>query len=124
MPKVKNYAPSWLSEQSPAHKLFESTPETRSRGLTPTYSNKKTSVLGPKRTIARRGTEVFVAVGKEVRWGDLAYLKDEWTDRQSRGRSSSSGRRIKKEDSVLSSEFDAGLENIQGLRVCRNYWKL
>lgn len=34
--------------------------------------------LGPNRTIAHRGSEVFVVVGKQIRWADLPSLKDEW----------------------------------------------
>lgn len=44
---------------------------------------------GPKRTIARRGAEVFVAVGKEIRWADLVYVKELYEvklDRKARGR--------------------------------------
>ena len=33
---------------------------------------------GPRRTIARRGTEVFVANGREIRWADLVTMKDNW----------------------------------------------
>lgn len=39
---------------------------------------------GPYRTIARRGTEIFVAVGKEIRWADLVYLKENWDELQSK----------------------------------------
>lgn len=58
-----------------------------------------------------------MAVGKEVRWADLAYLKDEWSARQSRGRTGSSGIRIKREDSIQSIE-DGNMDAAPGLRVC------
>ena len=32
------------------------------------------------RTIAHRKTEVFVAIGREIRWADLATLKDAYQD--------------------------------------------
>lgn len=119
MPKVKHYSAAWLSKNAPGHELFEPAQDaTRSRAASPPYSSKKKTVLGPRRTIARRGTEVFVAVGKEIRWADLAYLKDEWaTSRAAKGRQSSM-MRIKREDSVLSIE-DSTEEGAPGLRVSR-----
>lgn len=117
MPKVKSYSAAWLSSNAPGHRLFEQSPEaSKSRGLESTYPSKKKHVPGPRRTIARRGTEVFVAVGREIRWGDLAYLKDEWANRHSKGRSSQ-GVRIKRKDSTQSLDDD-DLENTAGLRVC------
>ncbi|KAH0495706.1 hypothetical protein TgHK011_009240 [Trichoderma gracile] len=99
MPKVKCYSAAWLSKNAPGNQLFEPSAESlRSRALSP---GKKRQIPGPRRTIARRGTEVFVAVGKEIRWGDLVYLKEEWTEKQSRRRSSSV--RIKREDETLQS---------------------
>lgn len=117
MPKVKSYSAAWLSKNAPGHALFEPSSEaSRSRALSEPYSSKKKSVAGPRRTIARRGTEVFVAVGREIRWGDLAYLKDEWTSRHSKGRSGSAPR-IKREDSTQSVGSDIDLERAKGLRV-------
>ena len=117
MPKVKSYTAPWLAGNAPGHKLFEPSPDAiRSRAFSPPYSSKNKPALGPRRTIARRGTEVFVAVGKEIRWADLAYLKDEWTTRQPRGRTGSAGVRIKREDSTpLEAEGD--VEGAAGLRV-------
>lgn len=116
MPKVKSYSAAWLSSNAPGHRLFEQSPEAiKSRGLESNYSSKKKTTPGPRRTIARRGTEVFVAVGREIRWGDLAYLKDEWANRRSKSRSSQ-GVHIKSEDSTQSLEDD-NLENAAGLRV-------
>ncbi len=45
-------------------------------------STKRNAKPGPRRPIARRGTEVFIAVGKEIRWADLVYLKTSWEDKQ------------------------------------------
>jgi nucleoporin NUP82 len=112
MPKVKSYAAPFLSGNASGHRLFEPTTEvSRSRSFD--AASKKKFVPGPRRTIARRGTEVFVAVGREIRWGDLAYLKDEWANRRNNGRS---GSRIKREDS-FQSEADSVLESIAGVRV-------
>ncbi|CAM1502911.1 Fc.00g076870.m01.CDS01 [Cosmosporella sp. VM-42] len=117
MPKVKSYSAAWLSKNAPGHGLFEPSPETsRPRGLSEPYGSKKLSVAGPRRTIARRGTEVFVAVGREIRWGDLAYLKDEWANRPAKGRSG--GSRIKREDSWSQVE-DLDVESASGLRTIK-----
>ncbi|KAM5345455.1 hypothetical protein ACJ41O_011317 [Fusarium nematophilum] len=119
MPKVKSYSAAWLSSNAPGHRLFEPSSETsRSRGLESAYSSKKKPVAGPRRTIARRGTEVFVAVGREIRWGDLAYLKDEWANRLVKGRSGQ-GARIKREDSSQSFDDHADLESTAGLRTIK-----
>ncbi len=37
---------------------------------------------GHRRTIARRGTEIFVVVDNEIRWSDLCMLKDVWEEGQ------------------------------------------
>lgn len=119
MPKIKSHSASWLSSSNaPGHQLFApSTEAARSRALGPVSKNQL--LAGPRRTIARRGTEVFVAVGKEIRWADLAYLKDEWSTRQSRGRTGSAGVRIKREDSVQSipDDHDEDTAAAVGLRV-------
>lgn len=40
--------------------------------------------MGHRRTIARRGTEIFVVVNNEIRWSDLCMLKDIWEEAQER----------------------------------------
>jgi nucleoporin NUP82 len=82
MPKIKSFAPSWLNEPSPAHKLFEQPADDARIPAALPYGKKQKP--GPRRTIARRGTEVFVAVGKQIRWGDLAYLKESWETKHTR----------------------------------------
>lgn len=100
MPKIKSFAPSWLNEPAPGHKLFEAVSDD-SRG-SPSLGYGKKPKAGPRRTIARRGTEVFVAVGRQIRWGELAYLKESWEAKQ--GRSGSLGR-IKRESPESSFEI-------------------
>ena len=39
---------------------------------------------GPFRRIAHRGTEIFVAVGNEIRWSELGTVKDAGEDFQRR----------------------------------------
>ena len=97
MPKIKSFAPSWLNEPAPGHKLFEP-PADDARPPAPLPYGKKPKP-GPRRTIARRGTEVFVAVGKQIRWGDLAYLKESWEAKQAR---SGAGPRVKRESADAS----------------------
>lgn len=102
MPKVKSYTAPWLSH-GPGHALFAPSSEaSKALGAPSPYSKKKKPV-GPRRTIARRGTEVFVAVGKELRWGDLAYLKDKWSTSHSHRRM---GSRVKREESTEAFEDD------------------
>lgn len=69
MPRILSYTPDWLSRPKPAFNLFQSKqPESQQR------------FEGARRTIAQRGTEVFVAVGKELRWSDLDILRDAEAD--------------------------------------------
>jgi len=86
MPKVISYTPTWLSKPNPGHEIFTAKPagaqSTSTNGSS--SSSKRAAKPGPRRTIARRGTEVFIAVGKEIRWADLVYLKEAWEDKQSR----------------------------------------
>jgi nucleoporin NUP82 len=84
MPKPTSYTPTWLSRPNPGWDIF--TPSVKDLGypfLSQT-SSKNNAKSGPRRTIAQRGTEVFVAVGKEIRWADLVYLKEAWEDKQER----------------------------------------
>ena len=92
MPKITSYNQAWLAKPNPGHDLFTATKAGTQDGI-------PDGVLGwdtkgkprARRTIARRGTEVFIAVGKEIRWADLVYLKAAEEDAQSR--QSSRGKR-------------------------------
>jgi nucleoporin NUP82 len=87
MPQVTSYTPTWLSRPNPGWDIFmPSVKDLSYPSLSQTASNKKNAKPGPRRTIAQRGTEVFVAVGKEIRWADLVYLKEAWEDKQERKR--------------------------------------
>lgn len=66
MPKILSKTPAWLCNPAPASELF----------TTPGGNHSQT--LGPRRTIAQRGSEVFIAIGHEIRWAELSYLKNEW----------------------------------------------
>lgn len=120
MVKITSYTPAWLNEPALGHSLF-APPELDPRRSS--YAPKGKPKAGPRRTIARRGTEVFVANGREIRWGDLVYLKEQHQSSQTRG-----GVRIKREDSNGSGSFaiheddgpNAGIGSsghAQGMRV-------
>ncbi|TGO48097.1 hypothetical protein BCON_0251g00050 [Botryotinia convoluta] len=89
MPQVLGYTPTWLSKPNPGHEIFTAklTGIQTASGASYNPDEKKTNKVGPKRTIARRGTEIFIAVGKEIRWADLVYLKETWENKQENQRS-------------------------------------
>lgn len=78
MPRIRSYTPGWLSKGAPGNNLFAPPADASRASLSSPYTpkSKKRSPNGARRTIARRGTEVFVANGREIRWGDLVYLKE------------------------------------------------
>lgn len=115
MPKIKSFTPAWLSRPAPGHNLFA--PSTDEPKISP-FSSKSKSKPGPSRTIAQSGSQVFVAVGKEIRWADLIDLKERWQEKTARGRS---GVRVKREDSDGLNDDDlirsAAQEGYAGFRV-------
>jgi nucleoporin NUP82 len=103
MPRITGYTPAWLSKPNPGHDLFTA-PSTPSLNL----NSKKAAKPGPRRTIAHRGTEVFIAVGKEIRWADLVYLKEAWEDKEQKKKSFRKGK-------DRDNQFDG--DHAQGYRV-------
>lgn len=82
MPRVLSYTPSWLSRPSAGFDLFAAKSEAHANGSSkPSRPPKHADFNVPSKTIAHRGTEVFVAVGNEIRWSDLAWLKELEDDR-------------------------------------------
>ncbi|CCU81572.1 hypothetical protein BGHDH14_bgh00310 [Blumeria hordei DH14] len=88
MPKVISFTPEWLSRPNPVHDIFTG-PELKLPPSKPTVtydgagaSIKRITKPGPRRNLARRGTEIFVAVEKEIRWTDLARQKEAWENLQ------------------------------------------
>lgn len=77
MPKVLSYTLPWLSRPSPGATVFSS---TSTKPVTPDERNGKrdSEYIGPRRTLAKRGNEVFVVVDNQIRWCSLTRLKDEW----------------------------------------------
>ncbi|KAK4459112.1 hypothetical protein QBC42DRAFT_208632 [Cladorrhinum samala] len=82
MPKIKTFAPSWLSKPAPGRKLFEPSGDDIKSSSSLGYGKKPKP--GPRRVIAKRGTEIFVAVGKQIRWADLVDLKESCETKQTR----------------------------------------
>ena len=87
MPKIKSYSAPWLQDPNPGHRLFKQSEDNSRLPASIAYSRNASS--GPKRTIAQRGNEVFVASGREIRWGDIAYLNYAFEAHQSRARAAS-----------------------------------
>ncbi|KAJ5896829.1 Nucleoporin NUP82 [Penicillium subrubescens] len=77
MPKVKSYAPAWLCRPSPGASLFTSNPD-KSPAQDLQNKAKPSTQIGATRTIAKRGNEVFVVIDNEIRWSNLARVKDQW----------------------------------------------
>ena len=69
---------SWLRTGSPGHSIFSDPPKAPPKPkyvLAATRTLPEEEETSPKREIATRGTEVFVAAGCEVRCVDLRDLK-------------------------------------------------
>lgn len=65
MPKILSHTPRWLQRPTPGYALFAPKPPA------------KEPAPGLRKTIATRNSEIFVAVGHEIRWADLERLKDD-----------------------------------------------
>ncbi|KAB8289835.1 hypothetical protein EYC80_010467 [Monilinia laxa] len=115
MPHVLGYTPTWLSKPNPGHEIFTAGPTSNqtSSGNSYTSNDRKSTSSGPRRTIARRGTEIFIAVGKEIRWADLVYLKETWENNQGNQRSFLKGK------SRLEEEHEAEETVSQGYRTLK-----
>ena len=132
MPKILSSTPPWLSRPSSGFDLFSSEPSNLSSltnngnlnaPTTPAAASIKNehhpehhSRTGPRRTIARRGTEIFVAVGTRIRWADLSYLKNEWEDKAERRRH----QRHQKHNGQMRNGNDQDSDELEGasFRVC------
>ncbi|KAH7348580.1 hypothetical protein BKA65DRAFT_500872 [Rhexocercosporidium sp. MPI-PUGE-AT-0058] len=93
---IIEYTPAWLQKPYPGHSIFTSAPaKATSSSLSQSNgsdsASKRSAKPGPRRTIARRGVEVFVAVGKEIRWADLVYLKESWEYKEKKKAASRQG---------------------------------
>jgi nucleoporin NUP82 len=91
MPRIVDYAPAWLSRPSPGASLFSSTTKDKPasghlRNRSDGGAQNDASYHGPLRTLARRGTEVFVVVNNQIRWAKLTALKEQWQEGVRRNR--------------------------------------
>ncbi|KAJ2894738.1 hypothetical protein MKZ38_007288 [Zalerion maritima] len=115
MPSVKSYTPAWLA-CSPGADLFKPSLDQPRRSAISVSSASRTKA---RRTIARRGTEAYIAVGREIRWVDLVYLRDSWVSQNRRGRT------FKQEDSESSlqmideDDLHSSLGGAQGYRTLK-----
>nr|POF07127.1 nucleoporin nup82 [Quercus suber] len=76
MPRVLAREPAWLARETPGFQLFRSADAASHQG----HQITTTTYEGPSRKIAYRagefGSELFVAVGKELRWSEVGMIKD------------------------------------------------
>jgi nucleoporin NUP82 len=77
MPKVSSYAPAWLCRPSLSASLFASDLD-KNPAQDLQNQAKPSTKTGATKTIAERGNEVFVVIDNEIRWANLARLKDQW----------------------------------------------
>ena len=75
MPKVLAYTPEWLSRNHPGFQVFNNPQPAQANDSTNDY-------VGPNKTIARRGAEIFTVVGKHIRWADLSILKESFEEQK------------------------------------------
>ncbi|KAJ5287088.1 hypothetical protein N7478_002774 [Penicillium angulare] len=87
MPKVNSYAPAWLCRPSPGASIF-----TSADVKSPAQQNgsKNAALSAANRTVAKRGNEVFAVVDNEIRWSDLARVKNRWQQQARQKKSSTS----------------------------------
>ena len=85
MPKILSYTPAWLSRPSSGFHLFSNLIVNKQENggrRNGSRDSRDSTCVGPKRIIARRGTEVFVVVDDQIRWSDLRMLKNKWDEQQ------------------------------------------
>ena len=82
MPKIISYTPAWLSRPSGGFDLFSEQSVAAEQKPPVNGADIRESYTGPRRTIARRGIEIFVVVGNTIRWADLCMLKGDWESRR------------------------------------------
>ena len=79
MPKVLAYTPEWLSRNNPGFQVFS---DAQPRQAQAQANDSTHDYVGPNKTIARRGTEIFTVVGKQIRWTDLSILKENFEEQK------------------------------------------
>ena len=105
MPRILSYTPPWLSRPSPGFEAFRSS-ELESQTPPANGSTRQEARTGPKRTVARRGTEIFVVINNQIRWTDLRTLKEHWAEfRRRSSKRKEKGKRKNKEDGARSGDL-------------------
>lgn len=90
MPKVLAYTPEWLCRNNPGFQLFDNLQPTQAQAqarfrdsIRPEKGSEGINdYVGPNKTIARRGAEIFTVVGKYIRWADLSMLKESFEEQK------------------------------------------
>jgi nucleoporin NUP82 len=81
MPKRISETPPWLSRPSSGARIFSDpktqAPQSPSKRISK-LAPQSTDYYGPRRLIAKRGTEIFVAIENKIRWADLARTTAQW----------------------------------------------
>ena len=113
MPVIKSYCPSWLFTP-PGSNLFRPSPDQPHPSGIPLSSVSRGKA---KRTIAKRGTEAYIAVGREIRWVDLVYLRDYWELEQRRCGKSTDGEDFDSANSIGENDIQSSVHSAQGYRV-------
>lgn len=89
MPKILSYTPPWLARPSPGSKIFTDTGTQDPKNTTslgspqaglPRSVKSDEAYQGPRRLLAKRGTEIFVVVDNKIRWADLVRVKNDWEE--------------------------------------------
>ena len=70
MPKILSRDPAWLATGTPGFNVFQPNKNATSTRVPETQHE------GAQRKIAHRGTELFVAVGNELRWSEVGVVQD------------------------------------------------
>lgn len=85
MPKVLGQLP-WLAVGSAAAGIFKEAAKKSPASAYGLYPSLEEGQNRPRRTVATRGTEIFVAKGSEIRCSDLQILKALSTENQTGAR--------------------------------------
>jgi nucleoporin NUP82 len=107
MPKILSYTPPWLLRPSPGFNCFSTESQSENGYFS---SERRPPALGPRRRIAKRGTDIFVARGKEIRWADLSHLKDDWEDSEDLHPSRARSKQRQRSESDSTEEGEEGEE--------------
>ncbi|ODH48199.1 hypothetical protein GX48_05690 [Paracoccidioides brasiliensis] len=123
MPKIIDYSPPWLSRPSPGSSFFLSSGSEPSLHASPIAKSKAANdtrhqpYVGPKRTQARRGTEIFAVVDNQIRWSDLSTLKNEWQAEVRRKRNETSRAQESERSSPLAEDANSPGQTVDKQRT-------